>query len=339
MSAPSRPVESLLARLEGVRRQGGFYRAFCPAHDDRITPNLDIKEGEDGRVLLLCRAGCSTEEVVETLGLTMRDLFSSGGHGGGVGGAVSDPRQTPPPSCTLKAYAEAKRLPVKFLKSLGLSDITYSGSPAIRISYSDREGHEKAVRFRRALKKDVLGDERFRWRSGSRTLPYGLWRLEGAKEVGYVVLVEGESAYHALTAMSERTLAYSEEPIKHRFLVIYEAEGMAGNFATYLMRSLLSEGAVRYETVESTRNGIKPRLIEREGPTGLIVTTTAVKLHPENETRLLSLTVTDIRMPALRRRVRQSSSPAKWAGPMNLGAEPARSLYLELALFTQRRGK
>jgi hypothetical protein len=50
---------------------------------------------------------------------------------------------------------------------------------------------------------------------------------------------------------------------------------------------------VRYETVEKTSEGIKPRLIEREGPTGLIVTTTAVKLHPENETRLLSLTVTD----------------------------------------------
>jgi DNA-binding transcriptional ArsR family regulator len=102
-----------------------------------------------------------------------------------------------------------------------------------------------------------------------------------------------ESAYYALTAMSERTLAYSEEPIKHRFLVIYEAAGMSGEFATYLMRSLLSEGRVRYETVEKTSEGIKPRLIEREGPTGLIVTTTAVKLHPENETRLLSLTVTD----------------------------------------------
>ncbi len=45
--------------------------------------------------------------------------------------------------------------------------------------------------------------------------------------------------------------------------------------------------------VEKTSEGLKPRLIEREGPTGLIVTTTAVKLHPENETRMLSLTVTD----------------------------------------------
>jgi hypothetical protein len=102
-----------------------------------------------------------------------------------------------------------------------------------------------------------------------------------------------ESAYYALTAMSERTLAYSEEPIKHRFLVLYEAAGMSGEFATYLIRSLLSEGRVRYETVEKTSEGMKPRLIEREGPTGLIVTTTAVKLHPENETRLLSLPVTD----------------------------------------------
>jgi MarR family len=102
-----------------------------------------------------------------------------------------------------------------------------------------------------------------------------------------------ESAYYALTAMSERTLAYSEEPIKHRFLVIYEAAGISGDFATYLIRSLLSEGRVRYETVEQTSEGMKPRLIEREGPTGLIVTTTSVKLHPENETRLLSLTVTD----------------------------------------------
>jgi hypothetical protein len=38
-----------------------------------------------------------------------------------------------------------------------------------------------------------------------------------------------------------------------------------------------------------------PKLIEREGPTGLIVTTTSLRLHPENETRMLSLTVTDTR--------------------------------------------
>ena len=41
-----------------------------------------------------------------------------------------------------------------------------------------------------------------------------------------------ERAYYALTAMSERALAYSEEPLKNRILVIYEAAGMSGDFAT-----------------------------------------------------------------------------------------------------------
>jgi hypothetical protein len=100
-------------------------------------------------------------------------------------------------------------------------------------------------------------------------------------------------AFHALTAMSDRALAYSTEPLKHRHLVIYEAAGMASDFATYLIRSLLSEGRLRYETVEKTRDGLVSKFIEREGPTGLIVTTTRLRLHPENETRMLSLTVTD----------------------------------------------
>ena len=52
---------------------------------------------------------------------------------------------------------------------------------------------------------------------------------------------------------------------------------------------------MRYVTVESTPNGIEPREIVRPGPTGLIVTTTRVTIHPENETRMLSLTVTDSR--------------------------------------------
>jgi hypothetical protein len=102
-----------------------------------------------------------------------------------------------------------------------------------------------------------------------------------------------DSAYYALTAMSERALAYSEEPLKNRILTIFEASGMEGDMQTYLIRSLLSEGRIRYEVVEKTSEGMKPRLIEREGPTGLLVTTTAPRLHPENETRLLSLTVTD----------------------------------------------
>jgi hypothetical protein len=101
------------------------------------------------------------------------------------------------------------------------------------------------------------------------------------------------SAFYALSSMSERSLAYSNEPLAHRMLILYEAAGMTSDLATYLMRTLLSEGKIRYETVEKTAKGLQPKLIEREGPTGLILTTTWANLHPENETRLLSLTVRD----------------------------------------------
>ena len=36
-----------------------------------------------------------------------------------------------------------------------------------------------------------------------------------------------ESAYYELSAMSERALAYSEEPLSHRMLVVFEAAGLA----------------------------------------------------------------------------------------------------------------
>jgi len=108
-----------------------------------------------------------------------------------------------------------------------------------------------------------------------------------------------ESAYLDFTSMSEHALVYDDRPIEHRFIILYEAEGLGNekpgetNTLAYIVRSLLSEGVIKYTTVERTAEGLQPRTIERHGPTGLIVTTTRVKLHAENETRLLSVTVRD----------------------------------------------
>ena len=111
--------------------------------------------------------------------------------------------------------------------------------------------------------------------------------------VAQVLELFPESAYYALSAMSDRALAYDTEPLVHRMVVVYEAAGMASETASYLMRSLLSEGRIRYVTVDRGKAGLTSRRIERDGPAGLITTTTSVHLHPENETRLLSLTVAD----------------------------------------------
>jgi hypothetical protein len=137
-----------------------------------------------------------------------------------------------------------------------------------------------------------------------------------------------ESAYYALSAMSEHALAYSKEPLEHRFLVLYEAVALSSEFASYLLRSLLSEGRVRYETVEKTEKGIRARLIEREGPTGLIITTTSAALHPENETRLLSLTVTDT--PEQTKSImRAQADEREVSGAVDLAAWHALQAWLE----------
>jgi len=200
-----RPVEKVLDGLEGIRESSGSWKALCPAHADR-EPSLSVTEGDDGRALLKCFAGCDTENVVAALGLEMSDLFEkSNGH-------KKEFRTIPPKTtatvqpCNLKNYAEAKGLPVEFLQKQGLRDQKYQGEPAVRISYRGVDGSEEAARFRIALEKSEEIDERFKWRTGSKTSLYGLWRLERIRKAGWVVLVEGESDaqtlwYHGIPAL------------------------------------------------------------------------------------------------------------------------------------------
>lgn len=202
-----RPIEKVLDRLDGVEEHGTYWKALCPNHGDR-DPSLSISEGDDGRVLLKCHAGCETAEIVDTLGLAMPDLFESrNGRMRGEGGSSSPSKTTATlQPCNLGNYARAKGLPVDFLKGSGLSDFTYMGEPAVRIPYRNLDGSETAIRFRTALAKTEDRDDRFRWRKGDKAMLYGLERLEGIKAAGYVILVEGESDaqtlwYHGFPAL------------------------------------------------------------------------------------------------------------------------------------------
>jgi hypothetical protein len=399
--------------------------------------------------------------------------------------------------CTLENYAELKRLPVSFLKELGLKDYHRLGEKAVRIPYFDASGENELLTRSRV---SLTGKPKVMTRKGDKHHLYGLWKLQEAREAGYLVLVEGESdtqtlwyhgeptvgvpgasswkaewgpelegidkvyvvvedeageslwrkladtawvrerlykveldgmkdvselhvqdpegfkehlhavlrnatswldmaeteqrerlreawtacqglaesadilaelvsdlercrlvgeernakllylalttrllkrivsvavkgpssggkshlvktvlgffpdsAYCPFTAMSEKTLVYTEELLEHRFIVLYEAAGMGGDFQEYLIRSLLSEGRIDYETVEKTTEGMKPRRIRKDGPTGFVTTTTRDRLHAENETRYLSLTVEDT--PEQTRRVFRTLAEELPEGP------------------------
>ena len=68
------PVETMLARLPGAKKSGNGWSARCPAHDDRRA-SLSITQGDDGKVLVKCHAGCHTSAIVAALGLGLADLF------------------------------------------------------------------------------------------------------------------------------------------------------------------------------------------------------------------------------------------------------------------------
>lgn len=67
-------VDDILQRLERVKKVPNGWEGCCPAHDDKQA-SLGIAEADDGRTLLTCRAGCTTEAVVARMGLEMKDLY------------------------------------------------------------------------------------------------------------------------------------------------------------------------------------------------------------------------------------------------------------------------
>jgi hypothetical protein len=55
-----------IAKALGGRKAGGAWMAFCPAHDDR-EPSLSIIDGNGGKVLVRCHAGCDQQKVIAAL--------------------------------------------------------------------------------------------------------------------------------------------------------------------------------------------------------------------------------------------------------------------------------
>jgi len=70
----SSSLAKVLNRIPDARKAGREWLGRCPTHEDR-TPSLSVSTGSKGEVLMTCRAGCKTEDVVAALGLTMSDLF------------------------------------------------------------------------------------------------------------------------------------------------------------------------------------------------------------------------------------------------------------------------
>ena len=66
-------TKELRARLHNTQGPDHQFTAKCPTHDDQQN-SLSVGVGRDGRILLHCFAGCDARDIVEELGLSMKDL-------------------------------------------------------------------------------------------------------------------------------------------------------------------------------------------------------------------------------------------------------------------------
>ena len=101
------------------KREGKEIRFLCPVHDDhkasaRWNPQKQVWHCD------ACGAGGGWKNLADRLGVNVPKKL-----------AVTTVK-TAASGLTLDQYANEKKLPIDFLRDLGLTEITHSNSPAVR---------------------------------------------------------------------------------------------------------------------------------------------------------------------------------------------------------------
>jgi len=260
-------LDHLLSRLQHVRKTGtGGWTARCPAHDDR-NPSLSVSLGERGKILVHCHAGCSTEEVIEAIGMKMTDLFPP-----------SSLSESPHRGLSLVEFARDRKLPLRFLINQGITENPQGG---IRILYHYPDG-TPAPRYR--IRTDLTAKQGSFWnKQPGEILPFGLEHLVEAHQRKSLLLVEGETdtltlRYHGYPAlgipgaeMARKTMQPSYLAEIERLYIHLEPDEAGQHFVEDIL-SLLAEWSWGGEAfVVSLSNAKDPSELHQHDPKGFPV--------------------------------------------------------------------
>ena len=149
----------VVARFPGAKQSGSTWSLKCPVHDDRVA-SVSLSEGDEGRALVHCHAGCATADILAAIGLTVADLFD----------AAPAPRPAPVP--VLQSTSAAQTYDYRDLDGTVLHQVV--------------RGADKSFRQRRP------DGDNWVWKTSGRRVPYRwpelvgqstVWIVEGEKDV------------------------------------------------------------------------------------------------------------------------------------------------------------
>lgn len=103
-----------------------------------------------------------------------------------------------------------------------------------------------------------------------------------------------EADKEVFTGISEKSISFmGENSLRHKVLGIQEFSGLNNPSGNTILRSLLSEGEIRRQTsiTDAKDNNFTTQISEVRGPVSLFMTTTEKSIHPEDENRMISITV------------------------------------------------
>lgn len=185
---------------------GDNLTGLCPFHDDRANSfSVDLKTGmwhcfaedEGGNFVTFYAKlnGLDTKEAYKQI----LEKY----------GALNEPQEKPKEKkpgldhYTVSQYSFEKRLPEDWLKEQCCLQTKKdrNGVQYLYIPYFDAERNL-------ALHRKRYGGKQFRWEYGKtdRLCMYGLWQIEAIRNIGYAVLVEGESDSQSMWYMGISTL-------------------------------------------------------------------------------------------------------------------------------------
>jgi len=245
------PVQLVLARLPDAKRNGRDWSARCPGHSDEHA-SLSIGQGDDGRALLRCHAGCTAEAIVAALGVTMRDLMPVASADVDTIRATPRKNRVPSTSSTPTRPARQRTFPTahdavaELERQHGPRSATWAyhnaaGDPVGVIVRWDRPGGTKDIR---PVSRVPAG-----WVIGGMLKPRPLYNLPALAGAPRVYITEGEKAADAVRSVgltattsphgSQGAGAADWSPLAGKFcLILPDADDAGRQYADDVVRVL-----------------------------------------------------------------------------------------------------